>query len=532
MLSLYRPCLVLASIPMMRSFLFVLLLFFSGLSHAGFWYSHGTCDTDTSYLQPRINDPAVCSNSYGADVSGGQTVCRRDFSSCSGGKSRLQYWKPNGSLAQDDPCGQQPQSESAWAASGDGSCELKCPSEDEDWNPETLQCESTAPQECDAADFADAQSLASAYGTQVRVDTYTLPPEGTEIYTGNTVEFDCHNSCVMGSQTVYTLLETGQTQYKIQTEGSLQAYNLKCPEELPTNTSDMNNIFLPGKAGGTEPDTDGDGIPDSKDSDIDGDGVPNSEDPDQDGDGVNDKKDTDGDGIPDTNDGDIDGDGTPNGSDPDADGDGIPNEDDPTPNGGGSGGDAAKGDDTENESEKGKGQATNCDSPPSSEGDAQLAAIHMQLWINACETGVVNGAGDCSTAPTCEGDAITCAIHKLEWDEACAQREALSNATDEAVEHFTSQGMDDLGQVTEGQWFNQLNVGGEIDLQTQFGDFLQPAGETATCPQAQSVDLGQFGTISIGYNWFCDLADMIRPIILLIASVTGGVIVLRSAVGS
>ncbi|MFW9222243.1 YPDG domain-containing protein [Corynebacterium striatum] len=115
-----------------------------------------------------------------------------------------------------------------------------------------------------------------------------------------------------------------------------------------------------------DPDTDGDGIPDSKDPDIDGDGVNNSDEkaagtdpynPDTDGDGINDgdedadgdgksnkeesdpsvdkSKDSDGDGIPDIIDkddqdgpkGDKDGDGIINEEDPDADGDGVSNDD-------------------------------------------------------------------------------------------------------------------------------------------------------------------------------------------------------------
>ncbi|MDK8891093.1 YPDG domain-containing protein [Corynebacterium macclintockiae] len=115
-----------------------------------------------------------------------------------------------------------------------------------------------------------------------------------------------------------------------------------------------------------DPDTDGDGIPDSQDPDIDGDGVNNSDEkaagtdpknPDSDGDGVNDGDedtdgdgkpnkdesnpnedkitDKDGDGIPDIIDrddedgpkGDKDGDGTINAEDPDADGDGVSNDD-------------------------------------------------------------------------------------------------------------------------------------------------------------------------------------------------------------
>lgn len=135
-------------------------------------------------------------------------------------------------------------------------------------------------------------------------------------------------------------------------------------------------------------DTDNDGIPDNQDSDIDNDGIPNSDDSDIDGNGQNERADTDGDGIADENDGDIDGDGIPNGQDGDSDGDGIANGDDPTPNGGG-GQSPCVGDqcDGEGEDGKGSGQATDCSTPPTSEGDKQLAAIHKQLWINACEKG-------------------------------------------------------------------------------------------------------------------------------------------------
>ncbi|WP_341359683.1 transglycosylase domain-containing protein [Georgenia sp. M64] len=99
-----------------------------------------------------------------------------------------------------------------------------------------------------------------------------------------------------------------------------------------------------------EPDSDGDGIPDSEDPDqmdSDGDGIPDSQDPDQmdsDGDGIPDSQDpdqmdSDGDGTPDSQDPDqmdSDGDGTPDSEDPDqmdSDGDGTPDSQDPTPNG-------------------------------------------------------------------------------------------------------------------------------------------------------------------------------------------------------
>jgi hypothetical protein len=110
-------------------------------------------------------------------------------------------------------------------------------------------------------------------------------------------------------------------------------------------------------------DRDGDGIPNEADDDIDGDGILNEDDTDEDGDGYHEKKDTNGNGIPDSKDPDIDGDGILNGQDTDADGDGISDEE-------------QKG--------KGEGVATIGSKKPTSTGDPQLAAIHQQLWFNAC----------------------------------------------------------------------------------------------------------------------------------------------------
>ena len=140
--------------------------------------------------------------------------------------------------------------------------------------------------------------------------------------------------------------------------------------------------------------------------------------------------DIDGDGVPDYNDGDIDGDGTPNSQDNDADGDGVDNADDPTPFGGGScqDGKCPESEDEDGDGEedgKGKGTATDCNSPPTSEGDPQLAAIHQQLWINECKSGEVKAEGynDCSTAFKCEGDPVGCAQLRMAYNNMCAAQD-------------------------------------------------------------------------------------------------------------
>ena len=79
------------------------------------------------------------------------------------------------------------------------------------------------------------------------------------------------------------------------------------------------------------PDTDGDRVPDVRDTDDDNDGIPDNKDPDDDNDGIPDSRellDSDGDGVPDSRDVDDDNDGIPDTIDKDDDGDGIPDVDD------------------------------------------------------------------------------------------------------------------------------------------------------------------------------------------------------------
>lgn len=86
-----------------------------------------------------------------------------------------------------------------------------------------------------------------------------------------------------------------------------------------------------GDNGGSNVDTDGDGIFDSEDDDDDNDGIKDKNEADSDNDGLIDDRDNDddNDGVPDTREPDTDGDGLIDDSDPDDDNDGIPDNKDP-----------------------------------------------------------------------------------------------------------------------------------------------------------------------------------------------------------
>ena len=94
--------------------------------------------------------------------------------------------------------------------------------------------------------------------------------------------------------------------------------------------------------------------------------------------------DADGDGIPNWDDPDMDGDGIPNSADDDIDGDGVPNNSDGNPNGNQGNGEGQDGTDANTGDGSSAGKAGTCANRPRSKGDAQLAAIHMQLWLNKC----------------------------------------------------------------------------------------------------------------------------------------------------
>ncbi len=96
-------------------------------------------------------------------------------------------------------------------------------------------------------------------------------------------------------------------------------------------------------------------------------------------------QDIDGDGIPNWDDPDIDGDGIPNTADNDSDGDGVPNNLDGNPDGDQGNGEGGDGDDADTGDGTASGLATTCNKRPQSTGDPQLAAIHLQLWLNECK---------------------------------------------------------------------------------------------------------------------------------------------------
>jgi hypothetical protein len=180
-------------------------------------------------------------------------------------------------------------------------------------------------------------------------------------------------------------------------------------------------------------------------------------------------KDTDGDGTPDSQDDDIDGDGILNGQDDDIDGDGIGNDDDLDPTG---------------------------------EGE-QLSSV--------------SGGGTCAARPTCVGDAVQCAILFQTWKGRCDRQESDPS----------SPGADDLSEYpAELGSYSSSGLYTTVDTQSEFDAVFTPANITAACPAAKQFSVvGQ--TFAIDLSPFCDLAALMRPVVLFLFSLIGLRIVMR-----
>lgn len=222
-------------------------------------------------------------------------------------------------------------------------------------------------------------------------------------------------------------------------------------------------------------------------------------------------KDTDGDGTPDGSDPDIDGDGTPNGSDTDTDGDGVPNTDDINPNG-------------ENEEEEPSEASTSddCFYAPSCSGDAIQCGQLLEIWRLRCKEDEstdksVSGALDCSSPFVCDGDALACASLEISRDRACAL--GVDTVVSDINSHFTAMGYSKVDETVE--------VDKTIDIASSAGDFLNPGVNTGSCISAPSFVFNG-NTIDIPVDGFCDLGLLMRPFVILGATLMGALMFFRT----
>lgn len=84
-------------------------------------------------------------------------------------------------------------------------------------------------------------------------------------------------------------------------------------------------------------------------------------------------------------------------------------------------------------------------------------------------------------------------------------------------------------------WFTEPDA--EIQQDVDFGQLIDTVdidktytvgSSTAACPQPFTVNLSWVPTVEVSIQPFCDLADLLRPLLLAIASILSGMIILRT----
>jgi hypothetical protein len=116
-----------------------------------------------------------------------------------------------------------------------------------------------------------------------------------------------------------------------------------------------------------------------------------------------------------------------------------------------------------------------------------------------------SASGDCGVPPSCEGDAIQCAILQQSWFQRCS---------DPLTEGEVSELVGDVQDVGEGEL---------VELPAGLDDELLGA-VAATCPAP--VEVTVFGEVKeISWEFFCDLAGMANPLVVLLAYLQGAFIV-------
>lgn len=116
----------------------------------------------------------------------------------------------------------------------------------------------------------------------------------------------------------------------------------------------------------------------------------------------------------------------------------------------------------------------------------------------------------CDTAPSCSGDPVQCTILKQEWQAMCyPYRENGTTVPDEYLEPITD--------VEDSEFFRQRTD--EIDVQDYLT--LDDSGYLGggSCPADESVSLGPLGTFVVPWGPFCQVAEWLGYLVMIMASI-------------
>lgn len=172
-----------------------------------------------------------------------------------------------------------------------------------------------------------------------------------------------------------------------------------------------------------------------------------------------------------------------------------------------------------------------CSSPPVCTGDTLECRLILEAWRIRCGKGKSSVlSDDCTKQPDCDGDPIECAILIQQWKIDCANREDIKNLGSDSQDYFEQNGfgeynMDNFG---EGEFFDGLlGENGEVSIESQLSGAFQTAAAGA-CPPDVPITVPNFGTFYFSFTPFCEFAGYIRYLVILMASIYGSTIILRT----
>ena len=121
-----------------------------------------------------------------------------------------------------------------------------------------------------------------------------------------------------------------------------------------------------------------------------------------------------------------------------------------------------------------------------------------------CTGSTAEGGYDCHAPPTCTGDAVQCAILIDSWRQICLTAPVDNNEINTAL---VNGGADPSAQLPQ----QSINIGDKLSAAGVFS--IQSSIPACPAPIALSLHTGN---VSVSYQPFCDLASMLRPLVLSI----------------
>lgn len=227
--------------------------------------------------------------------------------------------------------------------------------------------------------------------------------------------------------------------------------------------------------------------------------------------GDDDNPDSDGDGVPDSEDSDP--------SNPDQDGDGVPDGSDPDPNNPDSDGDGIPdGEDTDN---------NNNGIPDDEEGDGP----ESEYTDGTCDPGTEVKEPECSS----ELDGVQCAIYLNNWHHRCEQKKQFTElyGTEEERQQAAEDGYAYLDETDPQNQLPSSTEGPNVDT-INFSDTVSSLDDTGflsgSCPGDISASVLST-SITFSFGPVCQLLSNIRPIFIALGWFAAALILGRSMTG-